>query len=70
MKNLLDGTRRTQSRASSEKRTLEIKKNRSFDNVKAYCLAKITRTIDTKDEFSKVERTRHMRKVAAKVVKQ
>ena len=70
MSNLLDVSKPLRSRASSIQRSLEATKNRSFDNVKHYCLAKITRTLDTKDEFSKVEKTGSIKRKAAKAVKQ
>ena len=47
-----------------------MSKNRNVSNVKAYCLAKVTKTLDTKSELAKVDRKNMMKQTAASVVKQ
>ena len=72
LKNLMDSQKLQQTRTQSESRNLLAiqNKNRSVDNVKAYCLAKITKTLDTKSELAKVERKNVMKKTAAEAVRQ
>ena len=61
-----------QTRTHSDSRSLLAlkNKNRRVDNVKAYCLAKITKTLDTKSELAKVERKNVITKTAAEAVRQ
>ena len=70
LKNLIDSSKPHQARSHSASQAPFVNKNRNVSNVKAYCLAKVTKTLDTKSELAKVERKNMMQQTAASVVKQ
>ena len=64
----MDSSKPHQARSSSASKALLLNKERNVGNVKAYCVAKITKTLDTKKALEKVERTSVIKKEAATVV--
>ena len=50
----MDSSKPHQARSSSASTALLLNKERNVGNVKAYCLAKITKTLDTKKALEKV----------------
>ena len=69
LKNIIDATQKPGVRASSEQRPPTLNKHKSVDNVKVYCIAKITGQLNTKSELARVAKMQQTKQAAMEIVK-